>query len=128
MGSKLKMNTVKFLRRMLICFVSSLQMIKALWQTQKRTKVKGNPRIIGNGLTAFNAASGVLPSAAQSNAMAAAPSVTHQNTFCGIGGSSTPLAASISTTKDAESEEVMKYKKMQTKVVTVIKDVQPGPP
>ena len=45
---------------------------------------------------------------ARSNTAAITPSLTAQNTRCQIGGSGSPPDVSISTTKDPESEDVMK--------------------
>merc|ERR1719229_915508 len=107
-GSKFSRKVEKRLRPMIRSPASSLHTMSRPWHIQKSRKVNGKPRMMGKAFTALRVALGLSSLAEASKAAAAAPSVKAQKTFCTTGGSCTPFAAMMSTTKEAESDEVMK--------------------
>jgi hypothetical protein len=68
------------------------------------TRVNGRPTVIA---AACNAPSASAPPP-NSSAPAITPSITAQNTRCGVGASTLPPAVMLSITSEPESDEVMK--------------------
>merc|ERR1719210_2284785 len=90
-------------------------------QIKQTKKVYGKPAAIDAACNAFIPALGSATSKSDEyvKPVAERPSVKDQKTRCAIHGSRMPLAATIVSTNDPESDEVMKYR---NKAITINTD------